>query len=84
MKAIVLSCVIAVATAGAASAQGFYIGPNGVGVDAGPRYGYESRPRRDRVVRQWEDDEGCTVRLIRSYRPDGDVVTRRIRSCDDD
>lgn len=34
-----------------------------------------------RVIREYEDDDGCTVRVIRYRRGDGDMVTRRERHC---
>jgi hypothetical protein len=57
-----------------ASAQGIHIGPDGVGVDTGMR-------DHQRVVREYEDDDGCAIRVIRYRRGDGDVVTRRERRC---
>jgi len=56
-------------------AQGIHIGPGGVGVDIGPG-GHQRR-----VIREYEDDDGCTVRVIRHQRGDGDMVTRRERHC---
>jgi len=78
MKAFQRIAVAAVATPLSffgAFAQGVYIGPGGVGIDTGAQ-----RPA-DRLVREYEDDDGCTVRVMRHYRRDGDVVTRREREC---
>ncbi len=33
------------------------------------------------VIREYEDDNGCTVRVVRYRRGDGDMVTRRERHC---
>ena len=55
--------------------QGIHIGPDGVGVDVGGRDG-------GRVVREYQDDDGCMVRVMRHRSRDGDIVTQRIRDCD--
>ncbi|MCW2283460.1 hypothetical protein M2323_001126 [Rhodoblastus acidophilus] len=61
-------------TVSGAPAQGIHIGPGGVGVDMGGDH-------HRRVIREYEDDDGCTIRVIRYRRGDGDVVTRRERRC---
>jgi hypothetical protein len=85
MKTFLLACGLVLVAASGASAQGFYIGPNGIGVDSGrrdwDRDRWEGRGG-GRVVREWEDDDGCTIRIIRREMPDGDVTTRRVRRCD--
>jgi hypothetical protein len=60
---------------GPALAQGIHIGPRGVDVDTGERGG-------DSVVREYQDDDGCMVRVMRHRSPDGDMVTRKTRDCD--
>lgn len=80
MKKLVLAVALLPLAWTGASAQGVYIGPGGVGVGdvgVGPHYW-----RHREVVRQYEDDDGCTVRVIRDRRPDGDVMIRRSRDCD--
>jgi hypothetical protein len=61
-------------TATGVPAQGIHIGPGGVGIDAGPR-------RDQRLVHEFHDDDGCTIRVIRYRRDDGDMVTRSERHC---
>ncbi len=76
MKRIAMMAVALPLTFTGAFAQGVYLGPGGVGVDTGLRGG-----GGDRVVREYQDDEGCTVRVIRHSGPDGQI-TRRDRRCD--
>jgi hypothetical protein len=75
MKQFAFALVALPLTFWGASAQGVYIGPGGVGVDTGMH-------GRDSVVREYQDDDGCRVRVIQHYQPDGDVETRKIRRCD--
>lgn len=78
MKRLIFAVIALPLAVAGAHAQGVYIGPGGVGVDTGLRYQGGER----RVIRQYEDSEGCTVRVVRYRRPDGDIVTRRIRDCE--
>jgi hypothetical protein len=77
MKRLILAAIALPLTWAGAYAQGIHIGPGGVGIDTGVRtWGHRE------VIRQYEDSDGCMVRVIRYHRPDGDVVTRRTRDCD--
>ncbi len=76
MKRIAMAAAALPFTLVGAFAQGIYVGPGGVGVDTGMGGG------GDRVVRQYQDDDGCMVRVVRHRSPDGDVRTRRIRNCE--
>jgi hypothetical protein len=75
MKRIAMIAAMLPLTFTGAFAQGVYIGPGGVGVDTGIRGG------NDHVVREYQDDQGCTVRVIRRNGPDGEE-TLRDRRCD--
>lgn len=77
MKRLILAAIALPLTWAGAYAQGIHIGPGGVGIDTGPHH-----YRQGEVVRQYQDEDGCMVRVIRYHRPDGDVVTRRTRDCD--
>jgi hypothetical protein len=77
MKRIALAAVALPFLLSGAFAQGVYIGPGGVGVDTGM-----GGMGGDRVVRQYQDDDGCMVKVVRHRSMDGDVTTRRIRSCE--
>ena len=74
MKRIALATLALPFTFALAFAQGVYISPGGVGVDTGMG--------ADKVVREYQDEEGCTVRVIQHNRGNGDVVTRQDRQCD--
>ena len=75
MKRIAMAAVALPLILGPALGQGIHIGPGGVDVDVGARGG-------DTVIRRYQDDDGCMVRVVRHHSPDGDVVTRRLRDCD--
>ncbi len=74
MKRLAIVAAILPLTFAGALAQGIYLGPGGVGVDTGDH--------GDHVIRKYQDDNGCMVRVIRHRRSDGDIVTRKIRDCD--
>ena len=75
MKRIAMAAAALSLIVGPALAQGIHIGPRGVDVNVGARGG-------DSVVREYQDDDGCMVRVVRHRSPDGDMVTRRTRDCD--
>ena len=75
IKGLAVAILALPLTASAVSAQGIHIGPDGVGVDVDP--GDHHR----RIIKEYEDDDGCTVRVIRYRRDDGDMITRRERHC---
>lgn len=80
MKKLIFAAALLPLAWTGASAQGIHIGPEGVGVGdvgVGPYYSHHHG-----VVREYQDSEGCRVRVSHHRRPDGDVVTRRIRDCD--
>ncbi|HEY8565493.1 MAG TPA: hypothetical protein VIL65_08345 [Beijerinckiaceae bacterium] len=98
MKKISLLLAFTVLGSAAASAQGLYIGPGGVGIDGGrpdrveriermERRGYG--PREDRVIVRDRRDirstgsvERCRTTIVRRENRFGELVTRRIRECD--
>ena len=92
MKRLVLALAFSACAAATASAQGFYVGPNGVGIDPGfDRPGYaERRWERERRLRDerrfgaYEDGYGrggCRTVTIRSEDPYGNERIKRIRRC---
>jgi hypothetical protein len=74
MKRLTIAALALPFTFAVAFGQGIHIGPDGVGIDTGRD--------RDRMVREYQDDDGCMVRVMRHRSPDGDIVTNRIRDCD--
>jgi hypothetical protein len=75
MKRIAIATVALPLIFGPALGEGIHIGPAGVDVNVGGRGG-------DRVVREYQDDDGCMVRVTRHRSPDGDMVTSKSRDCD--
>ncbi len=75
MKQIAMAVMALPLIFGPALGQGIHLGPGGVDVNMGGR-------GADRTVREYRDDDGCMVRVMRHRSPDGDVVTRRSRDCD--
>ena len=97
MKKISLILAFTVLGSAAASAQGVYFGPGGVGVDAGrpdrveriERRGYGYGPREERVIVRDRRDvrttgsvERCRVTIVKRENRFGELVTKRIRECD--
>ena len=74
MKRIELAAAVLPLLLTVVFAQGVYVGPGGVGIDMGGG--------GDHVVRQYQDDDGCMVKVVRHRSPDGDITTRRIRNCE--
>lgn len=74
MKHLTIAALALPFTFAAAFGQDIHIGPRGVGIDAGPS-------NSGQMVRQYQDNDGCMVRVIRHRSADGDMVTQRIRNC---
>ena len=75
MKRIALAAAVLPFLFVGAYAQGIHIGPGGVDVSTG-------MGGQDHVVREYQDGDGCMVRVIRHRNDEGDMVTRKIRHCD--
>ena len=76
MKKLLTALVITIGASAPAFAQGIEIGPGGVRVDDG-------RPRVERRVIE-RRDRRCRTTIVRRENRYGEMVTRRIRECDDD
>ena len=91
-----LSATLLIGSVPAFAQVGVDVGPGGVGVEVGRdrdrdyrrdreyrRDRYDGREYRDRdrveVIRRRGD---CRTTTVRTERPDGDVVVRRVRRCD--
>jgi hypothetical protein len=82
--------VLLIVAAPAVAQVGIEVGPRGVGVevdrDRDRDYRRDRRYEERREYRRYDGDrysrgERCRTEVIRTRRPDGDVVIRRIRRC---
>lgn len=85
--------MLLIGAAPAVAQVGFEVGPRGVGVEVERDRDYRGDRRYEE--RRWEGrgeyrggdgdrysrGERCRTQIVRSRRPDGDVVIRRVRRC---